>query len=405
MLVGTACSPVAGPPSLAEVRESAALAASARPSPDPVSRGGSDQGRTAGAREDEKPAPPADASVRAARARAALPPGPNARVFDPSDGSPYVLALRSEPGAGALFGVVDVRTDPGQLVGRHDFSSSSASADTVLSLRSASGDLVLLARLDLSGEAAACGWWLVPGRPQFVCAPRIDGTSTLAASRGDLIESWASRYPPPSVADPGRTGRVLQLSPVGRWSEIDGFRCLVRPLADVLTETRVGRIRRWQRDTVRRLTRVALHQSRTFEDDRAAGLLRDALEVDACDAEPWRLLGRLQFQRGQYDDATPALAMAVGLRSRDPAPLVDLADALVEVDAATAAGERAWAQTKEILARPTSTRALAAGAGGPTSLAARLYRAYLERTETSAERHRATRRRVEQQLSGLGGDG
>ena len=191
---------------------------------------------------------------------------------------------------------------------------------------------------------------------------------------------------------------MFRLSSAGRWAEVDSFRCLGRPLPDALEEAGRHGVRRWQRDTVRRLTRVAVHESGTFDDERATRLLRDAVLVDACDAEPWRLLGRLEFQAGRTADAAPALAAAVALDSHDPAPVVDLADALVGLDVSTPAGAEAFGLTRELLARPLAMRSLVGGASSPKILARDLYQSYLERTQPSAAQHHSRRRRVEAQL-------
>ena len=342
--------------------------------------------------------PPRDPAVRLERARRALPLGEGTVVRDPEVGSPYVLALRALSGGGALLGLVDVRVAPGVLIGRHDFTLGPMALTDAFVLRTSTGEPAILAALDGVDGASACGWWLSARHPRFLCAPKVARDSDFDQVGGVLLESWETDFPPPPLAEPTRTGRMIRLTPAGRWAEIDGFRCLGRPLAEVVEEAGSRGVRRWQRDMVGRLVRVARHQSDTFHDERAEALLEDAIAVDACDAGPWRLLGRLRFQSGQTESATPALAAAVALDSHEAAPLVDLADAVVGLDVSTPAGTEAWDTTRVLLARSSATRRLAEGAPGPKALARSLYLAYLERTAESADRHRTRRRRVEQQL-------
>lgn len=350
--------------------------------------------------------PPRDPSVRSARAQAALPRGRAANLHDAGSTTPYVLATSSLGADGVgrpatMLGLVDVRADPGVLLGRHDFAFGPVQVGKVAVLETATGDPVVLAELSGPREASMCGWWISPRGPRFLCAPKITGPSKYEVIEGLLVESWQTDFPPPSLSAPTRTGRMFRLSPSGRWSEIDSFRCLGRPLRDVAAETHRGGIRRWQRDSIRRFARVARHQSDAFEDERATNILRDAVAVDACDAEPWRLLGRLEYQAGRAERAVPALAAAVALDSREPAALVDLADALVALDPETPEGEEALATALELLARPASTRDLAQSATAPDELARGLYRSYLDQTEAVAARHVTTRRRVEGQLQAL----
>ena len=349
--------------------------------------------------------PPRDPSVRRARARAALPPGSEAVFIEVGEASPYLMALvpiaLGEGRDGALLALVDVTQKPGVLLGRHDFVSGPMTARKALVVHTMRGEPAILAELDGEKESMTCGWWLAEKRPRFLCAPKIAGESRYETYRDELVESWETEFPPAGLAEPTRTGRMLRLSPAGRWTEVDSFRCLGRPLAESLEEAGRHRLRRWQRDTVRRLSRVALHESRAFADERASRLLRDAVIVDACDAEPWRLLGRLEFQAGRMASAAPPLAAAVALDSHNPAPLVDLADALVALDVSTQGGAEAWALTCQLLARPPATRALVDGVTGPKVLARDLYKSYLERTEETAVRHHSRRRRVEGQLQVL----
>lgn len=349
--------------------------------------------------------PPRDPAVRAARARAALPPGAGQTVVDVGGASPYVFAtmpLRAAAGrGGTLFGLVDVRANPGVLVGRHDFPVGDVQIGAPLSLETTTRQPVLLAELAAPSESSTCGWWISPQRPRFLCAPKVARASIHSVVDGLLVESWETEFPPLSVAPPTRTGRMVRLSPAGRWAEIDSFRCLGKPLAEATAEATRGGVRRWQRDSIRRLTRVARHRSETFDDERASSLLRDAIAIDSCDADPWRLLGRLEYQAGRTAVAVPALAAAVALDSRDPASLVDLADALVALDVGSEEGREAFSAAQEMLARPPSTRTLVEAPVGPKALARGLYETYLEQTDATAARHHSRRRRVEGQLEVL----
>ncbi len=318
---------------------------------------------------------------------------------------PYVLALApiedGDERRGAMLALVDVTQESGVLLGRHDFASGPMEVRHAMVVSTVEGEPAVLAELVGPEESSTCGWWLAARRPRFLCAPKVGGPSRYEAYGDLLVESWQTDFPPPALSEPTRTGRMVRLSPRGRWAEVDSFRCLGRPLSDVRSEAGRGGVRRWQRDSVRRLSRVALHQSRTFDDERASGLLRDAIAIDACDAEPWRLLGRLDFQAGRTATAAPALAAAVALDSHDAAPLVDLADALIGLNTATESGQAAWRATLDVLARPLATRSLVAAPTSPKALARGLYESYLERTEETAGRHHSRRRRVHQQLEVL----
>jgi cytochrome c-type biogenesis protein CcmH/NrfG len=146
-----------------------------------------------------------------------------------------------------------------------------------------------------------------------------------------------------------------------------------------------------------------LRASEELHTDRGVALLRDALAVDACEVETWRLLGRLEVEAGHTASAVPQLAVAVALSPREAAPLVDLADALLVLDAATPADQTAFAAARDLLADRRPTKTLVSGAHGPRDLARALYAAYLERTATDADRHRSRRRRVQQEIRRLGG--
>lgn len=350
-------------------------------------------------------APPREPEVRFARARAALPPGTKPTFSDVGRTTPYVLAISSLGTTGGreatMLALIDVRQSPGVLVGRHDFPVGPVQVDGAFLIETTGGEPTVLATLDAPKESSTCGWWIAARRPRFLCAPKVAGHSEYDVVEGLLVESWQTDFPPSSLAEPTRTGRMVRLSSAGRWAEVDSFRCLGRPLLEVAAEARRGGVRRWQRDSIRRLSRVAHHQSEVFDDERAVALLRDAIAIDACDAQPWRLLGRLEYEAGHTVAAVPALAAAVALDSRDPAPLVDLADALVGLDASTPEGAEAFDVAVEVLARPALTRGLVQAPTGPKALARGLYGTYLEATESVATRHHSRRRRVESQLQVL----
>jgi len=335
-----------------------------------------------------------------------LPPGDGeVTLTDPTDAPTYVLGVKAFSIAGGRGGVllalVDVTRDPAVLIGRHDFVARPQRIRGSFVLRTSAGELVLLAELHGAEGTSACGWWLGRDRPRFLCAPKVGRASRYEARRGLLVESWQTDFPPAALSPPTRTGRMVRLSADGGWTEVDSFRCLGRPLAEAIDQAGARGMRRWQHDSVARLLRAARSQSRRFDDERAATLLRDAIATDSCAAEPWRLLGRLRFQSGRNVLATPPLAAAVALDSHDPAPLVDLADALVGLDVSTRAGREAFAVTLLLLERSRATRHLAGGVANPKALARALYRAYLQRTADRAVLHRSRRRRVERQLEVL----
>jgi hypothetical protein len=317
--------------------------------------------------------------------------------------SPYVVGLlgRSPAGEGmsrVTLVLVDVSHAPAVLVGRHDFDARVSVLSGVFTLRSDSGEPIVLAELTGPGATTACGWLLAPSRPRFLCAPKLSGPSRFDVRQGELLETWEATFPPAELVPSARSGRVLRFSTTAGWNEADGFRCLAAPLDEAILGAGSGALRRWQYDSVRRLARAARRASDTLDNEEAERLLREAIAADACDPEPWRLLGRLQFQRGNAAEGAPALAVAVALASHDAPPLVDLADALVDLETSRAADQEAFARTRKILARPASTRGLAERADAPRVLARSLYELYLERTAGEEALHQARRRRVEAQL-------
>src|SRR5262249_54157342 len=157
----------------------------------------------------------------------------------------------------------------------------------------ADGEVVALGEIEQGdGQYSACGWWLRRNGTTFVCAPKLPGPSRYHAAKGVLIESWDAALPsrgePFGVA--ARTGRLLQIAD-GRWQELDSFRCLGRPFDDALNEAGSSGLATWQRETTRRLIATARIAKANLESDAAISRLEQALAVDGCNPEAWRLLG------------------------------------------------------------------------------------------------------------------
>ncbi|MBM4266529.1 MAG: hypothetical protein FJ144_07965 [Deltaproteobacteria bacterium] len=350
--------------------------------------------------------PPRSPATRIARARTALPPGGgDSPLKAVSDDSPYVVGLLAggaspETRSRATALLIDVGHEPAVLVGRHDFDARVTKLEGALDLRTEAGEPLVLAVMTGPGATTACGWLLAEKRPRFLCAPKLSAPSRYDVIAGELVESWEATFPPPDLVPGARTGRVMRFATTG-WDEVDGFRCLARPLDESVLASGPGELRRWQRDTVARLAKAARRANDALHKEEAERFLHDAIAADACDEKPWRLLGRLEFESGQAAKGAPSLAVAVALESYEAAPLVDLADALADLETSNADDQAAFESTRKILERPASIRPLAERAKDPHALARSLYQLYLERTSEAAAMHEPRRRRVESQLRTL----
>jgi cytochrome c-type biogenesis protein CcmH/NrfG len=159
---------------------------------------------------------------------------------------------------------------------------------------------------------------------------------------------------------------------------------------------------------VRQRVVAARHASAELDTDRALALLRDALSIDGCDATAWRLLGRLEFERGRAARAAPALAVALSLTAGEPATMVDLADALAVLNTASATGAASLATVLEALESHGNTRAVVddarqklEGRATARGLAIALYESFLERTSAEDPRLEAARRRAGEQVGSM----
>ncbi|MEW6267768.1 MAG: hypothetical protein AB1689_00555 [Thermodesulfobacteriota bacterium] len=389
----------------------AARSAPAAPSPSPTPAG------AAGAPES---VPPRTDAERRQRAAAALAPGVVlGDVVPVADGTRWIVSLArtTSDGAAAVphLVLVDVSREEGVLIGEHGFGveleqagmPAPARIGRVFYLDAERERPVVLAELLAGGDGEPtpfgfCGWSL-GGRPEFQCAPRLGRSSRYEARHGQLVESWAVDSAGTRVDGKAGTtsGRILLFSD-GRWVETDSFRCLGRPLPEAFAEAGGQGVATWQRETVRRLTQAATRASDALQTDVAIARLRDALAVDGCAPEVWRILGRLEFDAGR-PTAVATLAVAVALAPRDDAVMLDLADALAVLDTSRPEQRESWHTAAAVLGDRPPTRALVEGPGGrsPRALALALYRAFLERTSPDDERLRVRRRRVEQKVDEL----
>lgn len=367
-----------------------------------------------------KPVPPRNDGERRERVQRALPQGVQLASLAPvGDGTRWTMALATpngaRPGSPPHLLLFDVSTTEGLLLGEHDFGDGIGDAGQApsrlgrtLVVEAASEEPVVLVELLPPGDASdaqvgACGWWLRRRRAAFLCAPRLTPTSRYDVRRGQLVETWSvDGVGGRAAGDAGRTsGRVLRFVD-GQWQESDSFRCLGKPLQEAFHEAGLRTLAEWQLDSARRLTRAATRAADALDTDLALSRLRDALAIDGCAPETWRVLGRLEYEAGR-PDAAQTLAVAVALAPRDDAVLVDLADAVAGLDPANPAQRDAWHGVLGVLGDRPSTRAWVEGSGGssPRALAATLYRVYLERTSTSDEWLAARRRKVEEKLAAL----
>lgn len=364
--------------------------------------------------------PPRDDAERRARAAKALPAGTDlGKLVAVGDGTRWAMALapaKREGVAGAphllLF---DVSAPEGVLIGEHDFGDAEPDAPAparmgrVLLLDASSREEpVVLAEL-LSPDGAreplvgACGWWLRRSRSMFACAPRLTPTSRFETHDGQLVESWqVDALGGGAAASGGRvSGRVLRFAD-GQWQETDSFRCLGTPLDQVWKQAGRQPLATWQRETVRTLTKSATRAAGGLDGDTASARLRDALAVDGCAPETWRLLGRLEFEAGK-PGAARTLAMALALAPRDDGVLLDLADSLAVLRTDVEQQRESWRDVVAVLGSRPATRALVDGAAGksPRALARVLYETYLARTSSEDEWLQARRRRVAEALAAL----
>ena len=365
--------------------------------------------RTARVPDAERPArfvPPLSQAQRFERARTALPPGLGEPAFlDLGPASPLVLALAPLPSRGngeeVLLGLVDVRKSPGVLLGRHDFADGQAELRGAMTLQSAAREEVVLAELLISGKTVACGWWLHPRRSRFLCAPKLEGVSRYESHEGLLREVWQTEFPPRQDLEPRLNGRVFGFSARGNWVEVDGFRCLGMTVPEALAAADSRSLRRWQKDSIQRHLRTAMHLSQTLQDERSVQILREALSIDGCDPVVWRRLGRLAFQSGRVAESAPSLAIAAALNSREPATWLDLADTLVELETDTPAGRDSWQRVEEILQVNDRLLSVHQGTKTPREFAQRLYEEYLAMTEADELLHASARRRAQERLREL----
>jgi hypothetical protein len=363
--------------------------------------------------------PPRGDAERRARALDAVAPGVKLGSLAPvGDGSRYALALASAERDGKTAGpnlvLFDVGSLHGLLIGEHDFGldkpgvQKPARVGRTLLLDASPDEPVVLAELLLAeGERpplfGACGWWLRRRKPTFLCAPRLTPDSRFEVHQGQLIESWSvDAVGGQAAAEAGtRSGRQLRFVD-GHWQETDSFRCLGRPLADAFKEAGTQSLLGWQQDTVQRLTKAATRAADSLETEVATSRLKDALAVDGCTPETWRVLGRLEFDAGR-PQASATLAVALVLAPRDDAALVDLADALAVLDVNKPPQLDSWHSTLAVLGDRAVTRSWIEGPAGksPHALAGALYTTFLERTSESDEWLAARRRKVEQKLEAL----
>jgi hypothetical protein len=294
-----------------------------------------------------------------------------------------------------------------------------------------------------------CGWWLRAAHPRFVCAPKTPIASSYLLLAGALVERWTARFPgegfvaeavaQPSgrpgsaVASPrladlgvasteagtrdfpfgGFTGRALGLSS-GRWTTLGEFRCLAASLDDALRDVGWKEFESWQHESVRRLVTASRRAADELKTDVALARLRDALELDRCNADAWRLLGRLEYQSGYAARAAPALAISLTLAPSHDATLVDLADALAALNPDPPPGRLSWRFVQAVLddrrttqpllspiANPPSAKAMRRAAL-PRDVAVALYSAWLERTADDPRALEPVRRHVQTKLAELG---
>ncbi|MFM7143150.1 MAG: hypothetical protein ACKO2K_14685 [Alphaproteobacteria bacterium] len=341
---------------------------------------------------------------------------PMPEIVPAGRGSRYAFALEAA-GEGGLVRdrllLFDLGPTPGVIVGEHDFGAddlgtpgagdSRPRVSATFEAMSDTAEPLLLAEIEGRGRTLACGWWFERSRSRFVCAPSIGGPARYRLVDRDLFETWEAELPGdggvPDVS--GTSGRSLHLVG-GRWREEDPFRCLGWSIEDALREAGAQGIASWQARGVQQRVAAAERAADALEPRTARSLLRDAVVIDGCDPNTWRLLGRLEFENGDAASAAPALAMALALRPNEPAALLDLADALAVLDSGSQAGSAALRRTTDTLRRRRETAAIVERGGrrGARGLAAACYRAFLGAT-TSDPRLEVARRHATEALASL----
>jgi len=356
-------------------------------------------------------APARSAKQQRARAQAALPPGHALGALKPigREGR-FAFALdaprEQKPGQGGTLSLIDLGSERGALVAAHDFGEAGFLAGgpvevaATFELRDEAGRKLFLADLRSGrGDTAVCGWWLSIDRPRFVCAPSTPRQSDHHAWMDMLLDTWEADSPTRPVRDPGTSGRVMAFAK-GDWREIDSFRCLGWKLDRALREAGEQPLGQWQRAAIQADRAAALAAANRGENGVALARLRDALDLDACDVEVWRILGRLEREAGHVDRAVPPLAVAVALRPHGEAALIDLADALIELERTRGDGGEAWSTARQVLSSRKETRSFLehAESDWPSALARVLYERFLALTERSVPYLGARRRYAREQI-------
>ena len=232
--------------------------------PTPAARGEGGAPSRAGAM------PALDPATLEARAASALPPGLLLRSVEAAPGTAgYAIGLAAATSCAsarcpALL-LLDVKHSRGELLASHEFQGETDAADSaagssptperlgkIVPAASAAEPVLLVELQDASGETrSACGWWLRASGPMFVCAPKTIFASSYHAIGGTLVERWPTELPgrqsDPVTGEPsaGWTGRTLRFSGRG-WEDVGQFRCLTRPLKQVLAETPPEGLSGWQ---------------------------------------------------------------------------------------------------------------------------------------------------------------
>lgn len=340
---------------------------------------------------------PRDDAERIVRARAGWTESrPLPALVPVGTGSRYAFAVEAAreggPARDRLL-LFDLGPGTGVIVGEHEFGvddlgppeggAAVPSIAKTFETMSDTAEPLLLASIEGRGRTLACGWWFERSRSRFVCAPSIGGPAEYRLVEHELFETWEAELPGdggvPRVS--GTSGRSLHLVG-GRWREDDPFRCLGWTIEDALREAGAQGIATWQSRGVQQRVAAAERAADSLDLGTARSLLRDAVVIDGCEPNTWRLLGRLEYESGNAAAAVPALAMAAALRPNEPAALLDLADALAVLDSGSSAGSSAMRRATDVLRRRPATARLVAKGGrlGARGLAAACYRGFLGAT-------------------------